>query len=132
MSIELSFSTTFRAAAMAELLALIDAGTGPGQIAYYGAATEDGTTYYLMGLATLTDPAGTITDGQLTLEVATQVSDATVFGYVAYAEILDSDGNVHATLPVVESTAPVVNAIAMPSRYVIQGAPLYLLSLTLG
>ena len=130
--IDLAFSETFRTTALTELRDLIDAGAGAGRLRYYGAATPESDTYYLMGTATLTDPCGALSAGVLTLEIATQVSSAIAGGNLAYAELTDSDFTVHATLPIVESNVPVPGALAMPNRYVIAEAPIYLLSLTIG
>lgn len=73
------------------VIALIDAGSGPGYI-------EIGTAAMASVLATITlaKPSGTATDGTLTFDFDPDVSDTSADndGTAAAARIKDSDGNV--------------------------------------
>ena len=109
---------------------LIDGGTGAGRLVYYAELTLGSEVYFDIGTAIFAEPCGVVTDGVLSLDVATQAT-ANSDGHLAYAEVTNSEGRVHITLPIVESMSPVADALAVPLRQVVTGTPLHLLSLTI-
>lgn len=128
---DLAFSQAFQTIALGDLRTLIDAGSGPGRLVYRAGHIPADTTFFTIGTAILADPCGTIADGVLTFEVDTQAPGAVTDGYLDHAQVTDSDGVVHLTLPIVESATPVANALAVPLRHIIADAPIYLMSFTI-
>lgn len=87
----LAYSSTLKDNRMTQIVALIDAGAGPGTL-------EIGTTGMASVLATLTlaDPCGTVSDGVLIFDFDPDISDTSAdnTGAAAEARIKDSAGNV--------------------------------------
>lgn len=107
---------------------LIDAGTGAGAIRIRDAADV------LLAQVPLSDPCGTLngTTGQLTFSIAGPDTSADASGTAAYAQFVDSDGNVHLSLPAQQGSAAVSGKIVLNTLTIISGAPVYVVSATLG
>ncbi len=123
-----TYSAAALVAAHTAFLNLIDAGSGAGFIRLRSAADT------LLAQVPLDDPAGTVngTTGQLTFDIAGPDASAAATGDAAYAEFCDSDGVVHLALPAQSGTAPVPGALVMNTVSIVIGAPVYVLSATIG
>lgn len=121
------FSAAAYIAAHTAFLDLIDAEAGAGSIKLYNSADT------LLASVVLTDPCGTVngTTGQLTLTSVGEVNGVES-GTAAYGEVCDGDGVAHWTLPCAAGTVAVSNRIVMNSLTVVDGAPVNLVSATLG
>lgn len=80
-----------------QLLTALDAGGGPGIVEIYNGTIPATvatavTTQTKLGTLTLSDPAGTVTDGMLTLSAITQDSSADASGTATWARLKDSTG----------------------------------------
>lgn len=84
----------------------------------------------------LADPCGTVTGatGQLVLDVDPVPRDdsAAAGGTAAYAELCDGAGAVHLTIPCQEGDTPVAGKVVLQSLTIVAGAPIELVSLTVG
>ena len=124
---EVSYSVEAIEDAHTALVALIDAGTGPGNIYIY----DDADT--LLGTIPLDDPCGTVSGvtGQLTFAIDGDETDATA-GTAEYATICDSDDNVHITMPVAEGSSAVSGYLVINSLTILDGATITVVSATVG
>lgn len=93
----LALSDTIRTARGNVILEAIDAGPGPGTMAFYtdpqpakGAAI---TTQTLLGTVTFSDPAGTVESGVITLGLITDDSNADADGVATWVRVSDSNGD---------------------------------------
>jgi len=79
------------------------------------------------------DPCGTVngTTGQLTITMSTN-PNATASGTAAYGELCESDGTVHLSLPVEAGTSPVSGKLVINTLSIVSGAPVTMVSLTIG
>jgi hypothetical protein len=80
-----------------DLLARINAGPGPGYLEFYTATQPAGpdtaiTTQSLLGTATFSDPAGTVTGRVITFDTIANDADADDTGPVTWARAYDSTG----------------------------------------
>ena len=107
---------------------LLDAGPAGGSI-----KIRDGSDVLLAQIP-LSDPCGTVnaTTGQLTLTPAGRDEGADTTGVAAYGELCDSTGAVHLSLPATVGTLPVAGAIVLNTLAVTGGAPVEVLSATIG
>lgn len=107
---------------------LLDAGSAGASIKIRDASDV------LLAQIPLTVPCGTInpTTGQLTLTPAGRDESADTAGLAAYGELCDSDGLVHLSLPAVAGTAPVAGCVVLNTLTVAGGAPVEILSATIG
>src|SRR5690606_1999445 len=105
------FSVAARVAAHTALRDLIDAGSSAGYIAVRGDALQ------LLATIPLADPCGTVngTTGQLTLSIAGSDTSADATGTAAYAEVCDSTGAAHLSLPAQAGTTWVAGKIVLNS-----------------
>lgn len=106
----------------------IDGGSGAGIIRIRDASDV------LLGTITLADPCGTVngTTGQLTLTVAARDESADASGTAAYGEICTSAGTVIVAMPAQAGSTPVAGKIVLPSLAISAGAPVEVLSATIG
>lgn len=107
---------------------LVDAGSAAGFIRIRDDADV------LLAEIVLGDPCGTVngTTGQLTLDITGPDASADASGTAAYGEICDSDGVVHLSLPVVEGSSAVSNKLVLNTLTIVGGAPVEILSATIG
>jgi hypothetical protein len=123
-----TFSLDVRIAAHDALLTLIEAGAGTPAVELRSAADAVLASY------PLSDPAGVVsgTTGQLALSIATDTANAAADGTIAYAAIVDGDGDDKLTLPAATGTAAVSGFAVVNQLAVLTGAPVTLLSVTIG
>lgn len=110
------------------LLALIDAGSGPGKIFI----RDDSDV--LLAEVPLDDPGGTVNGGtgQLTLAIDGPDTAADATGIAAYGEIADSDDTVILALPAQQGASPVSGYLVMNTLAVVIGGPVDILTATIG
>ena len=123
-----TYSAAAISAATTAFRNLIDAGSGPGLIRVRSAADA------LLAEIVLTDPCGTIsgTTGQLTLTPAGPDASADAGGTAAYAQICDSAGTVHLSLPAEAGVSPVSGRIVFNTLTIVAGQPVEIISATIG
>ena len=107
---------------------LIDSGSGPGSIKIRSASDV------LLTQIPLTDPCGTVngTTGQLTITMSGRDESADASGTAAYGEFCNSDGTVYLSLPAQAGTAAVSGYIVINTLSILAGAPVDLVSATIG
>lgn len=107
---------------------LIDSGTGAGFVRFRS------DTDVLLAQVPLSDPCGTVngTTGQLTLSIAGPDSSADADGTAAYVEFCDSDGDVHLAMPTQAGAVPVAGKVVMTTLTIAAGAPVSVVSATVG
>ena len=107
---------------------LIDAGTGAGKIFIRDSADV------LLAEIPLVDPCGTVSGvtGQLTFAISGPDTSADATGTAAYAEIADSDNNVHLSIPAQAGTVAVSGYIVMNTLSVIAASPVSIVSAVIG
>ena len=122
------FSVAARVAAHTALRDLIDAGSSAGYIAVRGDALQ------LLAMIPLADPCGTVngTTGQLTLSIAGSDTSADATGTAAYAEVCDSTGAAHLSLPAQAGTTWVAGKIVLNSLSIVAGTEVSILSAVIG
>ena len=122
------FSVAARVAAHTALRDLIDAGSSAGYIAVRGNALQ------LLATIPLADPCGTVngTTGQLTLSIAGSDTSADATGTAAYAEVCDSTGAAHLSLPAQAGTTWVAGKIVLNSLSIVTGTEVSILSAVIG
>lgn len=122
------FSVAARVAAHTALRDLIDAGSSAGYIAVRGDALQ------LLATIPLADPCGTVngTTGQLTLSIAGSDPSADATGTAAYAEVCDSTGAAHLSLPAQAGTTWVAGKIVLNSLSIVTGTEVSILSAVIG
>ena len=122
------FSVAARVAAHTALRDLIDAGSSAGYIAVRGDALQ------LLATIPLADPCGTVngTTGQLTLSIAGSDPSADATGTAAYAEVCDSTGAAHLSLPAQAGTTWVAGKIVLNSLAIVTGTEVSILSAIIG
>lgn len=122
------FSVAARVAAHTALRDLIDAGSSAGYIAVRGDALQ------LLAMIPLADPCGTVngTTGQLTLSIAGSDTSADATGTAAYADVCDSTGAVHLSLPAQAGTTWVAGKIVLNSLSIVTGTEVSILSAVIG
>ena len=84
--------------------------------------------------ARLDDPAGSVNGGtgQLTFAIDTNDASADASGTIAYVEFTDSDGTVQLSLPAQQGGSAVSGYAVFNTLTVIAGAPLEIVSATIG
>lgn len=107
---------------------LIDAGTGAGKI-----FIRDNSDTLLAEIP-LSDPCGTVDGGtgQLTFSIAGPDSSANATGTAAYCEFADSDDNVHLSMDAQVGVTPVSGVIVLNTLSIVAGAPVTVISATVG
>ena len=122
------FSVAARVAAHTALRDLIDAGSSAGYIAVRGDALQ------LLATIPLADPCGTVngTTGQLTLSIAGSDPSADATGTAAYADVCDSTGAAHLSLPAQAGTTWVAGKIVLNSLSIVTGTEVSILSAVIG
>jgi hypothetical protein len=122
-----TFSAESLVAAHTALLNLIDTGTA-------GSIKIRDNADVLLAQITLDDPAGTVngTTGQLTITMDGRDESANASGTAAYAEICESDGTVHLSLPAQAGSAAVSGKIVLNTLTIVAGLPVEILTVTIG
>lgn len=123
-----TYSVSALVAAHTSFRDLIDSGAGAGFVRFRDAADV------LLAQVPLSDPCGAVngTTGQLTLSIAGPDSSADADGTAAYAEFCDSDGDVHLAMPAQVGTVPVAGKVVMSNTAIVAGAPVSVVSATVG
>jgi len=92
----IALADTIRTARATAILTAIDAGSGPAVMNFYTAPqpakSSAITSQTLLGTVTCSDPAGTVTNGVLTLSAISDDSLADADGVATWARVLDSSG----------------------------------------
>jgi len=122
-----TFSAESLIAAHTALLNLIDTGTA-------GSIKIRDNSDVLLAQITLDDPAGTVngTTGQLTITMDGRDESANASGTAAYAEICESDGTVHLSLPAQAGGAAVSGKVVLNTLTIVSGLPVEILTVTIG
>ncbi len=125
---EATYSVAAKVAAHSALRDVIDSGAGAGYIAVRGDALQ------LLATIPLADPCGTVngTTGQLTLSIAGSDTSADATGTAAYAEVCDSTGAAHLSLPAQAGTTWVAGKIVLNSLSIVTGTEVSILSAVIG
>ncbi len=124
-------STTYSAAALVAahtaLRDVIDGGTA-------GSIRIRDASDVLLAEIPLSDPCGTVngTTGRLTLSIAARDESANASGTAAYGEICDSTGTAHCSMPAQAGASPVSGKIVLTTLSITAGAPVEILSATIG
>jgi hypothetical protein len=123
-----TYSVAALIAAHTALRDVIDGGAGAGFIRVRSAADV------LLSQIPLTDPCGTVngTTGRLTLTVAGRDESADANGTAAYGEVCDSTGTVVLALPAQAGSAAVSGKLVLTTLTITAGAPVEILSATIG
>jgi hypothetical protein len=122
-----TYSVQAKIDAHTSFLTLLDTGAGNATIKIRNSADV------LLSTHTLTDPAGTVsgTTGQLTL-TQSSIPNAAVTGTAAYAEVCSVAGTVHLAIPAQVGTTPAAGKIVMNTLSLVAGAPVSIISCTIG
>jgi hypothetical protein len=82
----------------------------------------------------LDDPCGTVdtNTGQLTFDITGPDTSADATGTAAYAEICDSTGTPHLSLPVQSGSAAVPGVLVMNTLSIVATGPVEIISATIG
>lgn len=125
---EATYSVAAKVAAHTALRDVIDSGAGAGYIEVRGDALQ------LLATIPLADPCGTVngTTGQLTLSIAGSDTSADATGTAAYAEVCDSTGAAHLSLPAQAGTTWVAGKIVLNSLSIVTGTEVSILSAVIG
>lgn len=125
---EATYSVAAKVAAHTALRDVIDSGAGAGYIEVRGDALQ------LLATIPLADPCGTVngTTGQLTLSIAGSDTSADATGTAAYADVCDSTGAVHLSLPAQAGTTWVAGKIVLNSLSIVTGTEVSILSAVIG
>jgi hypothetical protein len=124
-------SATYSAAALiaanTSFKTLLDAGSGPAVVKLRDAADA------LLATVTMTDPCGTVngTTGQLMLTMAGDAT-ASASGTAWYAELCDSAGLVHLSIPTQAGTAAVVGKLVLNTLSIVAGGAVRVVSASIG
>ncbi len=123
-----TYSAAALVAAHTALRDLIDSGSGAGAVKIRSSADA------LLASLPLTDPCGTVngTTGQISLAFASSGVAASAGGVAAYAEICDSTGAVHLALPAVAGSGADNGKIVFNTLTIVEGAPVDIISATIG
>lgn len=122
-----TYSVEAKTAANAELLTLLDAGSANATIKLYTDADD------LIAEIPLDDPAGAVDVDTGSLVLAIDGTDtALITGECTYAEIADSDGNVHVTLPVAEGNEGVDGFLVLNALVILQGVTVTIVEASVG
>ena len=123
-----TYSAAAKIAANTAFKTLLDAETGAGSLAIRDAADV------LLAEIALTDPCGTVngTTGQLTLTADGREEAAPATGTAAYAELRDALDVVHLALPCAAGTVAVSGQCVLNTLAIVSGAPVEVVSLTIG
>ena len=123
-----TYSVAAKVAAHAALRDVIDSGAGAGYIEVRGDALQ------LLATIPLSDPCGTVngTTGQLTLSIAGSDTSADATGTAAYADVCDSTGAAHLSLPAKAGTTWVAGKIVLNSLSIVTGTEVSIISAVIG
>lgn len=123
-----TYSAAAKIAANTAFLNLLDAATGPVSL-----AIRDASDVLLAEIA-LTDPAGSVngTTGALTLTPDGREEAAPAGGTAAYAELRDAANIVHLALPCAAGSVAVSGQCILNTLAIVSGAPVEVVSLTIG
>ena len=123
-----TYSASALVAAHTSFRDLIDSGSGAGSIKIRGSSDV------LLAQIPLTDPCGTVngTTGQLTITPSGRDESADASGTAAYGEFCNSNGTVYLSLPAQAGGTAVSGKIVINTLSIIAGAPVELVSATIG
>lgn len=123
-----TYSAAALVAAHTSFRDLIDTGAGTGSIKIRNSADV------LLAVCPLLDPCGTVNGGtgQLTFSIGARDEEAAATGTAAYAEFCDVAGAVHLSLPAQAGTVAVSGKIVLNTLSIVLGAPVEVLSATIG
>lgn len=123
-----TYSAAAKIAAHTAFRDLIDVGAGAGSIKIRSASDV------LLAVVPLADPCGAVngTTGVLTLAMAGRDESADATGTAAYAEICDVAGAVQLALPAQAGGSVVSGYIVFNTLSIVAGAPVEVLSATIG
>jgi hypothetical protein len=129
----IKFSDALRSARAQKIIDAINAGDGPGSMLFYtapqpakGAAI---TTQTLLGAVTFGEPAGTVTDGELTFSLITDDSSADADGQAAWVRVLDGDDVFVMDMTVTDNAG--AGPVKMPSTQIYEGGIIHVASAVL-
>jgi hypothetical protein len=107
---------------------LIDSGSAAGFIRIRNSTDQ------LLAQVPLNDPSGSVsgTTGQLTFDITGPDTAADLAGTAAYGEFCNSDGTVFLAVPTQAGTTPVAGRLVMNTLSIILGAPVHIVSATIG
>jgi hypothetical protein len=88
----------------------------------------------LLAQIPMNDPCGSVSGvtGQLTFSISGPDASADASGTVAYVEVCDAAGVVHLALPVTTGSVAVAGYAVFNTLSIIAGAPVYMVSATIG
>jgi len=123
-----TWSVAALSAAHTGVINTIDGGASAGSV-----KIRDASDVLLAEIA-LSDPCGTVSGGtgQLAFSFAGPDTSADATGTAAYAEICDSDGNVHLALPAEAGTVAVSGKIVLNTLSIVAGTNVEIASGTVG
>ena len=126
-----TYSAAAKVAAHTAFRDLVDVGAGLPYIRIKSAADVT------LAVFNLADPCGTVngTTGQLTLAGLTgaiTAPAAAATGTAAYGELCDTAGTVHLAMPCVQGAAPVSGRFVLQNLTIVAGAPVEIISATIG
>lgn len=121
-----TYATAVLTAAQTAVLDEIDADASAGSIKLY----DESDT--LLAEIPLTDPAGTVTSGVLTVTASGPDTSANATGTCSYGTICDGAGTVICTIPAQAGSVAVSGKIVINSTSIISGGEVSLVSCTIG
>lgn len=123
-----TYSAAALVAAQTAFLGVLDAEAGAASIVILSAADVE------LAVIPLTDPAGTVngTTGQLTLTPDGREESAPATGTAAYAELRDGNDVAHLALPCAAGSSAVSGQCVLSTLSIVIGAPVEVLSVTIG
>lgn len=130
----LRFSTALRNAIADQILAFLDAGTGPATIEFYTGAiltnlSDAITTQVKLGTLVCSDPVGSKDSGVITFNSVTQDSAADAGGTAAWVLIKDSTGAVVAAGDVTDNAGD--GFVKLNTTTIVAGGPIAATSVTI-
>jgi len=133
----ISFLNAVRTSMGEQIVAAIDAGTGPGTLDFYTAAQPASANVavsdqVLLGTLTFSDPCATVTAGVVAFDAITQDNAADASGTATWARAYDSEGAAVCDFNVSDLAG--TGAIKMNTVTVVAGGPILInsLSITVG
>lgn len=123
-----TYSAAAKIAAHTSFRDLIDSGSAAGYVNIRDSADV------LLAVCPLNDPCGSVngTTGVLTFSFDGRDESANASGTAAYAEICDSDANVHLAIPAQAGSSPVSGKLVLNTLAVVSGSPFEIVSATIG
>lgn len=116
-----------------DIIAKIDAGSGPGKAKFYSGTQPAGpgtaiTSQVLLGTLTMSDPCGSTSSGTVTFSAITEDSAADTGGTASFVRLTDSDDNAVIDLDVTNNAG--AGAVKMNTTTIVTGGPIRITSMT--